>query len=161
MAGLSVDVSSMLDAKDGDLAPFIVDHVENPVVTLSESVRLGVSVELFALRRPGVCRQVQNELVDSYDVVGWNVCKRLGGGFLDEDSVQLLFPEHPLPHHAIGDGFLSQVFLDVLDVLQVLKAFEKPPIVLQVEDDRFPLPLVVNKVRFLFGNHLQLRARQT
>lgn len=160
MAGLSVDVSSMLDAKNDHLAAFVVDHVENPVVTLSEAVRLGLSVELFALRGSGVRRQAHNELVDSCDVVGWNVCKRLGGGFLDEDGVQLLFPEHPLPHRAIGDRFLGQVFLDVLDVLQVLKAFEKLPIVLQVEDDRFLLSFVVNKVCFLFGDHLQLRARQ-
>ena len=64
-AVLAGDVSSMLDAKDRDFAAFVVDRIEDSVVSLPDEVGSGLGVELFGLPRSGVGRQAQNELVDS------------------------------------------------------------------------------------------------
>jgi hypothetical protein len=158
--GLSVDLSSMLDAKDRDFAALVVDRIEDSVVTLSDAIGFGLGVELFGLPRSGVGRQTQNEVVDSCGVVRRNVPKGLGSGFLDEDGVQLFFAEQPLPDDFIRDRFLGHVFLHVLHVLQIFKMCQQLSIVLHVEDDRFFVSLVVDEVRLFLRDHPPLLARQ-
>ena len=150
----------MLDAKDRDYAALVVNRIEDSVITLPDTVGFGLGVELFGLPRSGGGRQAQNELVDSCGVICRNVSKGLGGGFLDEDGVQLFFAEQPLPDDFIRDRFLGHVFLHVLHVLQIFKMCQKLSIVLHVEDDRFFVSLVVDEVRLFLRDHPPLLARQ-
>ena len=143
----------MLNAKDRDFASLVVDRVQNSVVTLPDAVGFWLGVELFGLLRSGIGRQAQNELVDSCDVFDWNLPKGLGGGFLDEDGVQLFLAQQPLPYDVIGDRFLGHVFLHVLHILQILKICQKLFIVLHVEDDRFLVALAVDEIRLFFRDH--------
>lgn len=149
-----------MDAKDRDFAALVVDRIEDSVVTLPDAVGFRLGVELFGLPRSGVRRQAQNEMVDSCDVVSWDVTKGLGSGFLDEDGVQLFFAEQPLPYDFIRDRFLGHVFLHVLHVLQIFKMCQKLSIVLHIEDDRFFVSLVVNEIRFFLRDHPPLLTRQ-